>query len=145
MTCALGPYNFEFMDAGPSRDRHAVSGRRHLQQSLGAAGGDCCCEHCQTNFKAATGLTCRARPRISDPARRAFLEWRVARLTEFWKRWDASIRAHQPGGALHPERHRRDLKTGGELAPIQFADYQARRGITPAVGERPHARRNTGR
>ena len=38
MTCALGPYNFEFMDAGPSRDRHAVPRGRHLRESLGAAG-----------------------------------------------------------------------------------------------------------
>ncbi len=38
---------------------------------------------------------------------------------------------------INPEAHfipngPPDLKTGGELASIQFADFQARRGVTPA-------------
>ena len=38
VTCALGPYNFEFMDQRPPRDRHEVPRGRHLREPLGAAG-----------------------------------------------------------------------------------------------------------
>ncbi len=35
VTCALGPYNFEFMTEVTQRNRLALQGGRHLQQSLG--------------------------------------------------------------------------------------------------------------
>jgi len=93
-------------------------------------GGDCYCVHCEQNFKEATGS---ALPRVSDtrdPARRQFLEWRKARLTELWKKWDATVRAANPDARFIPNGPP-DLKTAGELAAIQFTDNQARRGLTP--------------
>ena len=94
-------------------------------------GGDCYCVHCQPNFKAATGLELPRTTDARDPARRQFLEWRKARLTELWKRLGCDASA-----AINPEARfipngPPDLKTAGELAEIQFADYQARRGVTP--------------
>jgi hypothetical protein len=130
VTCALGPYNFEFMD---QVHREIVSKYRVdgiFANRWAPQGGDCFCTHCQQNFRAATG---RDLPRTTDrrdPARRAFVEWRKARLTELWKKWDATIRAVNPEARFIPNGPP-DMKTAGELAEIQFADYQARRGLTP--------------
>ena len=99
-------------------------------------GGDCYCVHCQQNFKAATGLELPRTTDARDPARRQFLEWRKARLTELWKQWDATVRAVNPDARFIPNGPP-DLKTAGELAAIQFTDNQARRGADAAVGERP--------
>jgi hypothetical protein len=133
VTCALGPYNFDFMD---QVHREIVSKYRVdgiFANRWAPQGGDCYCTHCQQNFKAAAG---RDLPRTGDrrdPARRAFIEWRKARLTELWQRWDASIRAINPDARFIPNGPP-DLKTAGDLAAIQFADYQARRGMTAPWG-----------
>jgi putative glycosyl hydrolase-like family 6 (GHL6) protein len=130
VTCALGPYNFEFMD---QVHREIVSKYRVdgiFANRWAPQGGDCYCEICKANFLAATG---RELPRTADrrdPGRRAFVEWRRARLTELWKKWDATVRAVNPDARFIPNGPP-DLKTAGELAAIQFADYQARRGVTP--------------
>jgi hypothetical protein len=130
VTCALGPYNFEFMDLVNREivSKYGVDGI--FANRWAPQGGDCYCVNCQRNFQAATG---RALPQTTDrrdPARRAFLEWRVARLTELWKHWDASIRAIRSDARFIPNGPP-DMKTAAALADIQFADYQARRGVTP--------------
>jgi hypothetical protein len=86
--------------------------------------------HCQENFKAASGLELPRTTDASDPARRRFIEWRIARLTELWKAWDATIRAANPDARVIPNGPP-DLKAAIELAEIQFTDNQARRGLTP--------------
>ena len=131
VTCALGPYNFEFMDAVHREivTKYRVDGI--FTNRWAPQGGICYCTHCQTNFRKATGGEIPRTSDPRDPQRRAFLEWRVARLTELWRLWDASIRAINPDAHFIPNGPP-DLKTGGELASIQFADFQARRGYTPA-------------
>ena len=129
VTCALGPYNFEFMDQVHREivSRYKVDG---IFANRWAGSGDCYCIHCQTNFKEATGFDL---PRAADAdpqIRRAFRAWRIARLTELWKHWDASIRGVNAASCFIPNGPP-DLKTAGELAPIQFIDQQARSGITP--------------
>ena len=130
VTCALGPYNFEFMDQVHREivSKYKVDGI--FANRWAPQGGDCYCVHCQRNFKEATG---RELPRTSDrrdPVRRQFLEWRKERLTALWKRWDATVRASNPAARFIPNGPP-DLKTAGELADIQFTDNQARRGVTP--------------
>jgi hypothetical protein len=130
VTCALGPYNFEFMD---QVHREIVTLYRVdgiFANRWAPQGGDCFCVHCQANFKAATGHDLPRTADRQDPLRREFLEWRKARLTELWKRWDATVRAVNPEASFIPNGPP-DLKTAGELAAIQFTDYQARRGVTP--------------
>ena len=130
VTCALGPYNFEFMDQVHREIVSAYKVDGIFANRWAPQGGDCYCVHCQRNFKDATG---RELPRTADrrdPARRAFLEWRIARLTELWKRWDASIRSISAEARFIPNGPP-DMKTAGALAEIQFADFQARRGLTP--------------
>jgi Hypothetical glycosyl hydrolase 6/Beta-galactosidase trimerisation domain len=134
VTCALGPYNFEFMDR-VNREivaKYAVDGI--FANRWAPQGGDCYCAHCRENFRRATGRELPP-PALGenvrrDPARRAFVEWRVARLTELWKHWDASIRSISAPARFIPNGPP-DMKTAAELADIQFADFQARRGLTP--------------
>lgn len=129
VTCALGPYNFEFMD-----DVHREIVTLYRVDGIFAnrwapQGGDCYCVHCERNFRAAAGHDL-PRAGASASARRAFLEWRTLRLTELWKHWDATVRAVSPAARFIPNGPP-DLKTAGELADIQFTDHQARRGLTP--------------
>ncbi len=130
VTCALGPYNFEFMDQVHREivSRYKIDGI--FSNRWAPQGGDCYCVHCQENFRRATG---RELPRTNDradPDRRAFIEWRKARLTELWRQWDATVRAANPEARFIPNGPP-DLKTAGELADIQFTDNQARRGLMP--------------
>ena len=98
------PLQLRVHGPGPSRDRHAVSSRRHLLEPVGAAGRRLLLRHCQENFKDATGLDLPRTTDRSDPRRRAYLEWRKARLTELWKQWDATVRAANPDARFIPER-----------------------------------------
>ncbi len=93
-------------------------------------GGDCYCVHCVQNYKAATGAELPRTNDVRDPLRRQYIEWRKARLTELWQKWDATVRAANPEARFIPNGPP-DLKTAGELAAIQFTDNQARRGLTP--------------
>lgn len=133
VTCALGPYNFEFMTEVHREivSRYMVDG---IFSNRWAGSGMCYCEHCQRLFREATGLEL---PRTMDPqdeATRAYRRWRQERLFELWHLWDDEIRAINPearyipnsgGGALSTL----DMKTIGELSDILFADRQARRGL----------------
>jgi hypothetical protein len=139
VTCALGPYNFEFMDQvhREIESKYRVDGI--FANRWAPQGGDCYCVHCQGNFTAATG---RELPRTTDrrdPARRAFIEWRIARLTELWKTWDATVRSVNPGARFIPNGPP-DMKTAAELAAIQFADFQARRGLMAPWGNGQRAK-----
>ena len=130
ITCALGPYNFEFMDQVHREivSKYKVDGI--FTNRWAPQGGDCYCVHCQQNFKAATGRELPRTADRSDPARRAFIEWRIARLIALWKKWDATVRAARPEARFIPNGPP-DMKSATELADIQFADYQARRGLMP--------------
>ncbi|MBI3471231.1 MAG: beta-galactosidase trimerization domain-containing protein, partial [Candidatus Solibacter usitatus] len=133
VTCALGPYNFEFMTEVHREimSRYRVDG---IFSNRWAGSGMCYCEHCRRNFKAAAGMELPRGADPQDPARRAYLGWHQQRLFELWRLWDSEIRKINPGaryianaggGALSPL----DMKTIGELSDILFADRQARRGV----------------
>jgi hypothetical protein len=130
VTCALGPYNFDFMDQVHREitTKYKVDGI--FSNRWAPQGGDCFCVHCQTNFAAATGHELPRTTDRRDPRRREFLEWRKSRLTELWRTWDATVRSAHPTARFIPNGPP-DLKTAGELADIQFTDNQARRGVTP--------------
>jgi hypothetical protein len=129
VTCALGPYNFEFMDRVHREivSKYQVDG---IFVNRWAGSGDCYCVHCQENFRAATGQDLPRGADRTDPPHRQLRAWRIARLTELWKAWDATIRAANPEARVIPNGPP-DLKAAIELAEIQFTDNQARRGLTP--------------
>jgi hypothetical protein len=133
VTCALGPYNFEFMTQVHREimARYRVDG---IFINRWSGSGMCYCEHCRSSFRKATG---HELPRTMDPldrARRAFIVWQQERLFALWRVWDEEVRKLNPdscvipntgGGATSPL----DMKTIGELAPILFADRQGRSGL----------------
>ena len=134
VTCALGPYNFEFM-TGVTREIVTLYQVDGVFSNRWSGSGMCYCEHCTRNFKQATGLDL---PRTLDPqdaSRRAYIQWHQHRLFELWDVWDKAIREANPkarfvansgGGALSEL----NMKTVGEKASILFADRQARSGLT---------------
>lgn len=135
VTCALGPYNFEFMTEVTREivTKYQVDG---VFSNRWAGSGMCYCEHCRKNFRNFSGLDLPRTLDPRDPGRRQYLVWHQKRLFELWKVWDSAIRQANPqaaflanagGGALSEL----DMKTIGELAPTLFADRQARHGLMP--------------
>jgi hypothetical protein len=132
VTCALGPYNFEFMTE-VTREIVSLYKVDGIFSNRWSGSGMCYCEHCQKNFKAASGFELPRTNNPHDPGRRAYMEWRQQRLFELWRLWEGEIRKINPesryipntGGALSDL----DMKTVGELAPTLFADRQARSGL----------------
>jgi len=134
VTCALGPYNFEFMTDVTKEivSLYKVDG---VFSNRWSGSGMCYCEHCRANFKKACGMDLPRTNDPRDPARRSYILWQQDRLFDLWRLWDAEIRKIAPnacfianagGGAISSL----DMKTIGELAETLFADRQARRGLT---------------
>lgn len=135
VTCALGPYNFEFM-TDVTREIVSLYRVDGVFSNRWSGSGMCYCEHCRENFNAFCGMELPRTGDPKDPARRSHILWREQRLFELWRLWDAEIRKINPGarfiansggGALSSL----DMKTIGELSDTLFADRQARRGLTP--------------
>ena len=134
ITCALGPYNFEFMTAVTKEivSLYKVDG---IFSNRWSGSGMCYCEHCRANFHTASGLDLPRTNNAHDPARRAYIDWRQQRLFELWRLWDSEIQKINPAASYIPNSGGGatadlDMKTIGDLAPILFADRQARSGLT---------------
>ncbi len=133
VTCALGPYNFDFMTR-VTKEIVAMYKVDGIFSNRWSGSGMCYCEHCRSLFRDAYDMDL---PRTLDPqdrGRRNYLLWRQERLFELWRLWDSEIRNLNPtarfipntgGGALSEL----DMKRVGEMADILFADRQARRGL----------------
>jgi len=135
VTCALGPYNFEFMT-----QVHQEIMRLYKPDGIfsnrWSGSGMCYCVHCQENFRTAYGMDLPRTQDPQDPSRRNYWLWRQERLFALWRLWDGEIRKINPqarfipntgGGSLSDL----DMKSVGELADTLFADRQARRGLMP--------------
>jgi len=133
VTCALGPYNFEFMTAVKQEimSRYGVDG---IFINRWDGSGPCYCEHCRKNFKESTGLDLPPAGSPRDPAHRAYILWRQERLFDLWRVWDGAVRKINPDSCVIPNTgggalSSLDMKAIGELAPMLVADRQARRGV----------------
>ncbi|MDF1514985.1 MAG: beta-galactosidase trimerization domain-containing protein [Anaerolineae bacterium] len=135
VTCALGPYNFEFMTE-VHREIVSLYQVDGIFSNRWAGHGVCYCAACQRNFYDAAGMPLPRTNALSDPAWRAWLKWREQRLFELVALWDNAIQAcrvqaryipNSGGGALSSL----DMSALGERIPLLFADKQARNGITP--------------
>jgi hypothetical protein len=133
LTCALGPYNFEFMTSVHREimSKYMVDG---IFTNRWSGSGMCYCEHCEKNFREFSGLDLPRTWNPQDPARRQYILWRQKRLFELWRLWNTTIQGINPhasyianagGGALYDL----DMKTIGELAPTLLADRQGRQGL----------------
>src|SRR5262245_847138 len=87
VTCALGPYNFEFMTE-VTKEIASLYKPDGIFSNRWSGSGMCYCEHCQRNFKAASGMELPRTNNPRDAARKAYREWRQERLFELWRLWD---------------------------------------------------------
>jgi hypothetical protein len=133
VTCAFGPYNFDFMTDVKKEimSRYAVDGI-FINRWDGA--GICYCVHCRENFRAASGLELPPSDDPRQPARRAYVLWRQERLFELWRTWDGAVRRINPDSCVIPNTgggatSSLDMKRIGQLAPTLMADRQSRRGL----------------
>ena len=135
VTCALGPYNFEFMT-----EVHKEIMSRYRVEAIfinrWEGSGMCFCEHCRSLFRQAAGYDLPQTNDPQNPARRAYIVWRQERLFELWRRWDAEARKINPDSCVIPNTgggatSNLDMRHIGELAPTLIADRQARRGLAP--------------
>ncbi len=132
VTCALGPYNFEFMTE-VTREIVSTFPVDGVFANRWEGSGMCYCEHCVRNFRNYCGLDLPRTNDPHDPARRNYIIWREKRLFDLWRLWDSEIRKIRPharyiansGGA----NSGLDMKTVGDLAPTLFADRQGRSGV----------------
>jgi len=133
VTCALGPYNFDFMT-----DVHKeIMSRYHVDgifMNRWDGSGDCYCPTCRANFKSATGLELPHTIDPRDPTRRAFFLWRQKRLIEVLDVWNTAIRAINPDSSIIPNNGggaRSQLNTleTSRRTPLLVADRQARHGL----------------
>jgi hypothetical protein len=134
VTCALGPYNFEFMTEVKKEiaSRYVVDA---IFINRWDGSGLCYCEHCRGMFRAATGHELPRTNDAQDSAHRAYLLWRQERLFNLWQLWDREVRKINPNSCVIPNTgggatSSLDMKRIGELAPTLIADRQARRGLT---------------
>jgi Hypothetical glycosyl hydrolase 6 len=133
ITCALGPYNFEFMTEVTKEIVSTFPEVGGVFSNRWEGSGMCYCEHCTRNFQDYCGMSLPRTDDPRDPARRNYIVWREARLFELWRLWDSEIRKINPaaryiansGGA----NGGLDMRVVGELAPTLFADRQGRSGV----------------
>ena len=128
VTCALGPYNFDYMPA-ILREIAAAYDVQGIFANRWAGHGTCYCESCRKLFQAAAGRDL-PRTHADDATRRAYVLWRRARLVELWDAWDAAVGAARPGARFIPNGPP-GLESARERAPFLAVDNQARRGLTP--------------
>jgi len=129
VTCALGPYNFEFM----TRVHKEIMTLYQLDgifSNRWAGHGLCYCEHCVRNFKAFSGMNLPRTSERHDPVYRKYSQWRIERLKELWFLWDRTIRNIKSTSRYIPNGFPDNVVTGA-LSDIFFTDHQARRGVIP--------------
>ncbi len=100
VTCALGPYNFQFMTE-VTREIVGSYDVDFIFCNRWAGSGVCYCESCRRMFREAVGLEIPkdfADPQAADVV--AYRQWRQGRLLELIDLWNAEIRAIRPGGAF---------------------------------------------
>lgn len=129
VTCAYGPYNFDFMTE-VNKEIMQLYKPDGIFSNRWSGHGICYCEHCKKNFKDATGLDLPNSAERLDPTYIKWSEWRTKRLREVWFLWDAEIRKIKPTARYIPNGFPDKLETG-KYADFFFADQQARRGVIP--------------
>ncbi|GHV91684.1 hypothetical protein AGMMS50268_21870 [Spirochaetia bacterium] len=130
VTCALGPYNFEFMTE-VNKEIAGVYGVDGIFANRWAGSGLCHCESCQKLFRERTGLELPKALVLSDPSYKAYLNFCDDRLFELCELWDGEIRKISPYARFIPNGGGHltggmDLRRLGEYSDIFFADRQSR-------------------
>jgi hypothetical protein len=129
VTCALGPYNFEFMTL-VHKEIMEMYQPDAIFSNRWHGHGVCYCEHCKKNFNSASGLDLPMSTDKLDSTYQKWAAWQTDRLKELWFLWDAVIRKEKPTARFIPNGFPDKLITG-KYADFFFADQQARRGVIP--------------
>jgi hypothetical protein len=129
VTCALGPYNFEFMTDVHKEitERYQVDG---IFSNRWAGHGICYCEHCVANFQVFCGMELPRTSDRHDAAYQKYHQWETARLKELWFLWDRTIGQVKSTSRFIPNGFPDNVVTGA-LSDIFFTDHQARSGVIP--------------
>ena len=129
VTCALGPYNFEFMNEVHREimELYEIDG---IFSNRWAGHGICYCRHCQRNFMDFSGLDLPGTNDRLDPTYQKWTDWRILRLKELWLLWDTTIREKKSSSRFIPNGFPDNIVTGTQ-SDIFFTDHQARRGMIP--------------
>ena len=128
VTCALGPYNFEFMTQ-VHKEIMELYQPDGIFSNRWAGHGICYCEHCTGNFRKFSGMELPGKEDESDPVYRKYSEWSTGRLKELWLLWDGVIRQQRSASRFIPNGFPDKIITG-QLSDIVFTDHQARSGYT---------------
>jgi len=128
VTCALGPYNFDFMTFVHKEimERYQPDG---IFSNRWAGHGICYCEHCVSNFRQYSGMELPRNNDKNDPVYLKYNEWSTNRLKELWILWDNIIRKQKSTSRFIPNGFPDKVITG-QLSDIVFTDHQARSGVT---------------
>jgi hypothetical protein len=147
VTCALGPYNFDFMTQ-VHKEIMQMYHPEGIFSNRWNGSGTCYCEHCVKNFKEFSGGMEIPRsgggrpggpggpgqPQAMTPeaaeAANKYREWNIARLKELWFLWDAEIRKIKPTARFIPNGFP-DRKIIGQYSDVFFVDRQGRSGAIP--------------
>jgi len=129
VTCALGPYNFEFMTK-VHKEIMTLYQLDGIFSNRWAGHGLCYCEHCVRNFKSFSKMDLPRTSERHDPVYRKYSQWRIERLKELWFLWDRTIREVKSTSRYIPNGFPDNVVTGA-LSDIFFTDHQARSGVIP--------------
>jgi hypothetical protein len=133
VTCAYGPYNFEFMTAVHKEimTRYRVDGLFHNRWD---GNGICYCVHCRENFRAATGIELPRSVEGKNPTYMAWQKWREQRLFNLIDLWSRTILEINPDSRIVPNGGSVALNAVDAIAltsraPMMVADRQGRTGL----------------
>ncbi len=150
VTCALGPFNFDFMTRVNAEimDRFKPDG---IFSNRWSGHGICYCVHCVENFRKWSGgldlpksthnalSTAMPIGDINDPAYVKYRAWRTERLKELWFLWDGEIRKKKSAARFIPNGFPDRLITG-QRSDFFIADQQGRSGVIPPWANAKHAK-----
>jgi hypothetical protein len=130
VTCALGPYNFEFMTQVNREivSRYGVDG---IFANRWAGSGLCHCDTCKKLFREKAGRELPAALGLPDPAYKAYLDFIEERLFALCDLWDGEIKKISPFARFIPNGGGHltggmDMRRLGDYSDILFVDRQSR-------------------
>jgi hypothetical protein len=126
VTCALGPYNFDFM-SGVHKEIMEKYRPDAIFANRWAGHGICYCENCRKNFREYSGLELPEKADKNNMVFQKYNEWNTVRLKELWLLWDGIVRETKPEARFIPNGFPDKVITG-QLSDIVFTDHQARSG-----------------
>ena len=112
VTCALGPYNFEFMTEVTQEIVATFPEVGGIFSNRWEGSGMCYCEHCAPQLPGLLRDGPAAQQRSARPARRNYIVWREKRLFELWRLVGRRNQQDQSCRKIHRELRRGQRRPG---------------------------------